>query len=244
MTQTYQKSQKREEHPGTLKHLKTSTKHLHSLTLSMQCRRSRTCGCRLTSMAQRRTEPGESQAEIRVPHTSTGRRGTAWKGARPRRVFQGFPRDEAVVRREAGRGQLLPAKRRECRAGNAEPGAGARGSAPGRQRHTGDGGSAVCSPALCSAEPACPLCRQPRELNGKNAAARRAFLRGAAARRGLDSVLEMPPLKLLPFCREGWVGQMSAPVPVGCPGPKGAVPILALMGMVWTFPGKSPCSPC
>lgn len=44
MTRTYQKTQTREEHPGTPKHLRTSTKHLRPLPLSTQCGRSSTYG--------------------------------------------------------------------------------------------------------------------------------------------------------------------------------------------------------
>lgn len=201
MTQTYQKAQKCKKHPGTLKHLTTSTKPLRSPTLSIvQCRRSSTDGYSLglsfVLIAQRAAGPGDSQAEMPVPHTS--RADVAPHGAAPARCFPG----------EAGRGQLSPAERRECRAGSGCPlspprrGTGAR---PAPAKAHGGRGSVCCSrcppsaPLAARSQPARPLCRESRDTSGNNAAAHRVFRSGwssgAVRRPGEGSVWSLRRLR-------------------------------------------------
>ncbi|KAL9866149.1 uncharacterized protein GJ701_000075 [Geothlypis trichas] len=201
MTQTYQKAQKCKKQPGTLKHLTTSTKPLRSPTLSIvQCRRSSTdgysLGLRFVLIAQRAAGPGDSQAEMPVPHTS--RADVAPRGAAPARCFPG----------EAGRGQLSPAERRECRAGSGCPLSPPRrgtGRARHRQRHTEDAAPSAAPaphpPRLWAApsQPARPLCRESRDTSGKNAAAHRVFRggwsSGAVRRPGEGSVWSLRRLR-------------------------------------------------
>lgn len=188
-------------------------------------------------MARWTAEPGESQAETPIPHTSTGRCGTEGSRARspgsrlsaePRTQPRRFPRSGSCA---AGGRQRAPAPcpspgmpRRECRARSGCP-------ATGHQRHTG-----VAAPAAVPAPHLIPSAQRgarPPSLPGMSGTERQKcrspsclsglleLQRGPAARRGPGLVRETPPVKPLPFCREGWVGHMPAPVPVVGPRPRG-----------------------
>lgn len=82
MTWTYQKTQKREEHPGTLQHLNTST----SVLSPSPCNAGAPApadGVQLSPLTAPWAEPGEGQAETPIPLISPGRRGTGGSGRVP-----------------------------------------------------------------------------------------------------------------------------------------------------------------
>lgn len=210
MTQTYQKTEKHKEHPATLEHVKSITKHLRSHPLhAVQALQH----LRLQFNHPRSSRHGESRADTAAPHASTSpaRGEPGWLPAAPGELFQG--------RCAAGSRQRAAAPLR-CRgaepagAGSARPPARAGPAAPPLRK--GTGGAPAAAPSPPSPPAISPSGRQ-KCLSGVM-----ELQRGPAAWRSHGLVLGMPPLKLLPFHNEGWVGQMSAPV--GGPRSKGCRP--------------------
>lgn len=82
MTQAYEKTQKRKEHPGTPEHLNTST----SVLSPSPCNAGAPApadGVQLSPLTAPWAEPGEGRAETPIPHISAGRRGTGGSGRVP-----------------------------------------------------------------------------------------------------------------------------------------------------------------